>query len=206
MTPKEMVEYAKTVLNFWMEGTPGGWRTYMDDELEALATTALASVPEAGLIVEIGSYTGYSGSVLMHVAREKQAKLVMIDPLYWTPDYAKTCLRELFSRFKDVDWMFYPLTSEEAHTTMMGEKQTLLREKPIDFLHLDGDHSGPGLTLDCQLWVPHVRSGAAVAFHDYNHYSTLGQGGICDAVDAQAKDWEVLWEGGYWGLTIRRKP
>lgn len=37
----------------------------------------------------------------------------------------------------------------------------------IDFLFIDGDHSELGVRLDIGAWVPHVRNGGIVAFHDY---------------------------------------
>jgi predicted O-methyltransferase YrrM len=36
----------------------------------------------------------------------------------------------------------------------------------IDLLFIDGDHSYEGCRSDIEAWLPHVRRGAWVAFHD----------------------------------------
>ncbi len=37
----------------------------------------------------------------------------------------------------------------------------------IDWLFVDGDHSGPGVRADIQGWLPHVWDHGVVLFHDY---------------------------------------
>jgi hypothetical protein len=37
----------------------------------------------------------------------------------------------------------------------------------IDLLFIDGDHSLAGCKADADCWIPHVRKGGTVLFHDY---------------------------------------
>jgi hypothetical protein len=37
----------------------------------------------------------------------------------------------------------------------------------IDFLLVDGDHTYEGVKSDIEAWLPHVRKGSMVFFHDY---------------------------------------
>jgi hypothetical protein len=37
----------------------------------------------------------------------------------------------------------------------------------IDYLFIDGDHSYDGCAGDINAWLPHVKKGGVVAFHDY---------------------------------------
>lgn len=39
--------------------------------------------------------------------------------------------------------------------------------KPIDWLFIDADHQDDSVLHDCQDWLPKVKSGGIVAFHDY---------------------------------------
>lgn len=43
-------------------------------------------------------------------------------------------------------------------------------EGEIDYLFIDGNHSEDGVRADCQAWLPHMRSGGFVLFHDYWPY------------------------------------
>ena len=40
----------------------------------------------------------------------------------------------------------------------------------VDYLFIDGDHFEPGVRADCRAWLPHMRSGGFVLFHDYHPY------------------------------------
>jgi hypothetical protein len=39
---------------------------------------------------------------------------------------------------------------------------------PIDWLHIDGDHSEEGITGDIRTWYRHVRPNGFISFHDYD--------------------------------------
>lgn len=53
------------------------------------------------------------------------------------------------------------------------------RQKPeqIDLLHIDGDHER-GVWDDCRLWLPKVRVGGVVVFHDYARKGADGEGDV----------------------------
>ena len=44
--------------------------------------------------------------------------------------------------------------------------EDILQDRPIDFLHIDGDHSADGSRQDWEMYGPLVRKGGIVAFHD----------------------------------------
>lgn len=39
---------------------------------------------------------------------------------------------------------------------------------PIDWLHIDGDHSYEGISGDILEWFRHIKPGGYISFHDYN--------------------------------------
>lgn len=47
-----------------------------------------------------------------------------------------------------------------------------LWEKPISLLFIDGDHSYEGVQKDHTAWVPKVKKGGTVLYHDYDHPDT----------------------------------
>jgi predicted O-methyltransferase YrrM len=44
--------------------------------------------------------------------------------------------------------------------------RSLLGDKPLDFLFIDGDHTYDGVRADFEMYAPLVREGGIVAFHD----------------------------------------
>lgn len=55
---------------------------------------------------------------------------------------------------------------------VQGDSAAVGRDFPgyVDYLFVDGDHFAPGVRADCEAWLPHLRTGAYVLFHDYHPY------------------------------------
>jgi predicted O-methyltransferase YrrM len=196
----------------WCDGVVGGWRTYTDTEREQLARCALEVVPVGGMIVEVGSYGGLSTAVLLHVAREKRARLVACDMFMWNGAEAEERLRGVLCAFPDVQWRFHWTSSKLAQLVATSLPETHGVTCPpfvdhnINLLHIDGDHMLA--KDDCALWFPHLAPRAAVAFHDANPNPRAEIG--CMVV-RDALDWTPGWEQMYWSLDenclmVRRKP
>lgn len=45
---------------------------------------------------------------------------------------------------------------------------------PVDMLYIDGDHSYTACRVDVDVWLPWLKSGGLVAFHDYGTEHTPG--------------------------------
>lgn len=150
-------------------------------------------VPSGGLMVEIGVYGGRSASVLLQVARALPAAVHLIDPQVWmesegVPEFEKT-----ITQFGDVQYMVWKRSSVKA-APYIGD--------PIDLLHVDGDHQLDGVVKDCELWLPKVRPGGSVCFHDYGN---PGLPGVEEGVDRYVPvEWD--WVGVYDTLLVVRKP
>jgi predicted O-methyltransferase YrrM len=57
------------------------------------------------------------------------------------------------------------LRADSYDTKTLSQVQTLLRDQPVDFLFLDGDHSYQGIKTDFEMYAPLVKKGGLVAFH-----------------------------------------
>lgn len=184
----------------WQSPEGHGWRTYERDELALLAQSALAAVPQHGTMVEIGTLAGLSTSVLLHIARERKARLWACDPFLWMREQARLPFYILLRQFADVDVIFREQTSEEFYQDM-----AMSLGRTIDFLHIDGSHDERDVQLDCKLWLPLLKSGGLVAFHDYNKGCSV-MDGLRRAVDDATGGWEQVGLTGTNGLLVRRKP
>lgn len=112
-----------------------------------------------GLIVEIGCFMGISTKVM--ALSSPTSTIIAIDP-YLTvhPSSGLTDPAYVKEQFlKAVDGLNIELIHDKS--------QNVKWDKPIDFLHIDGDHHYEEVKLDIEKFVPFVKSGCYVFFHDY---------------------------------------
>ena len=169
------------------EGIPGSFTRLNAAKLYEYAL----QMPENGTIVEIGVDQGRSTTILFNIAREKHANLILVDS--WESilidNYYK--VGKLRDQFPDVTTAIWREKSADAAAHL---------DVDIDLLHIDAHHYEGGVDVDCQVWLPKLKSGGVVCFHDYA--STFPA--VTEAVDACTEDWEDL--GAWDSLAIRRKP
>ena len=133
-------------------------------------------------IVEIGTFMGISAKVM--ALSSPTSHVTCIDP-YLTVHPS--------SGLSDPEYVY-----EQCRKAISGLNCTLIRDlsenvgktwdKPIDFLHIDGDHRCWPLTKDIFLFVPHVKSGGYVFFHDYVVNGSEDEGGMVKEVVNFFKD------------------
>jgi predicted O-methyltransferase YrrM len=192
MSIEEMLAW--TAANAEGKDPDSGVITYYPDEQAALVKACMQVVPEHGKIIEVGVYCGLSASLLLQVAREKKAAVLLIDNFTTNGEYALAALGALLGHFRDVSVLVFLPELAATHVNGFGA---------IHFLHIDGDHTYPGVKHDCETWLPHLVMGGLVAFHDYN----FGQvDGVMKAADEFTKDWPTIAHVGINGCLIRQKP
>jgi predicted O-methyltransferase YrrM len=101
-------------------------------------------------IVEIGSYGGISTIVLANAS--PTSHVIAIDPYIGYEDVYKNYL-------KAIEGLNIKHIKEKAEDALIKVK--------IDFLHIDGDHSYEFVVKDIKKYVPMVKKGGYVFFHDY---------------------------------------
>ena len=124
-------------------------------EVEALIEYSLKT-EDNGVMVEIGSYLGCSGTAIGTVAQKKGSKFYMIDPFY------ETSRDECEENIKKRGVNQYNIIQEPS--AEYGETF----DHDIDFIFIDGDHLYDGVKKDCDAFLPLVKPGGFVLFHDYN--------------------------------------
>jgi len=115
-----------------------------------------------GVIVEIGSYLGRSSVVIGLEGQGRGNKIFFVDPFLET---TKEQFIENIESKGVKDYTVIAKRSEEALKSI---------PKKIDFLFVDGDHwevnedvPTSGVKPDCDNFLPRVKKGCFVAFHDY---------------------------------------
>lgn len=153
----------------------------------------IKGIGERGLVVEIGSYYGRSSSLIGQVAYVNGFEFVCIDNFVMT-DKGKSSRdqREEFYRNMDREGIRYwlvPLWSRRA--------VKLFKDEEIDFLFIDGDHEYKSVKEDHDLYVPKVKKGGYIFFHDYR-----GEEGVKKVVD-ESKMVRLEKVVDYTGITVK---
>lgn len=122
-----------------------------------------------GLIVEIGSFEGYSTIILGKAIADLSGEVVAVDPhtgiLNETDEEASAFLHDTWPLFNEniqkagISRVVRPLrlTSEEAVVNW---------KDPIRLLFIDGSHRYEDVKKDFLLWRDHLVRGGVVVFHD----------------------------------------
>lgn len=158
---------------------------------------------EQPFIVEIGSAHGASSIILAEAARELRGHLICIDSFpedyYGQPkfgNYARNAFKENLKDYSDV----MELLDTTSDVAINKIKNLITETGLISVLFIDGSHDYQDVKSDCQNYLPLLRSGGYVGFHDYNNVAFPG---VKTAADEFTKDWETE---SFWDLIVRRKP
>jgi predicted O-methyltransferase YrrM len=116
------------------------------------------------ILVEIGSYLGASAYFLAAAASEtgQDTKVFCVDT--WENYGMSEGYRDTWNEFSENVSRFSDLIiPKRGLSAEVGRAFT----DEIDLLFVDGDHSAEGCKADSDSWIPHVRKGGIVLFHDY---------------------------------------
>lgn len=128
---------------------------------------ATADLSDGALVVEIGSHQGRSTTVLAAAVRDRDIRVVAIDPFVEGRLFGGAPTRDAFER---------NLAAAGATDVveLLPEYSTRARPdwtRPIDYLYIDGKHDYWTLSDDLK-WSEHLPDGAPVLIHDC--YSSIG--------------------------------
>ncbi|HXG50935.1 MAG TPA: class I SAM-dependent methyltransferase [candidate division Zixibacteria bacterium] len=120
--------------------------------------------PEAGVIVEIGSFKGKSTIALASgAAGGLNAKVYAIDPHLPIPE-------EGYSEYTEAEFLrnidAWGVGDCVVPMITTSERAAENWSRPIRLLWIDGDHRYGAVRLDFKLWEPHVVEGGIIAMHD----------------------------------------
>lgn len=128
------------------------------------------SLKQDSVIVEIGSFRGKSTSFIAEGIGNKRCRFFAIDT--WIKE--KCTLEKFLENVKSYKDKIIPLKGFSYDVAKVWP-----RDRRIDMLWIDGDHSYEGVKRDIDDWLPLVKKNAYVLFHDYRDSA-----GVKKAVDA----------------------
>lgn len=160
---------------------------------------------ESPVIVEIGSAHGASSIVFASAADELKGDLICIDNFIEEyegqekfGDYARKAFNKNMINKNERPVTLYDMNSTEAFKLINKSFGPIINF--ISILFIDGDHSYQGVKADCTNYLPLLKSGGYVGFHDYNN---VAYAGVKKAADEFCSGWQSQ---SIWDLMIFRKP
>ena len=129
-------------------------------------------------IVEIGSYCGGSTVTIAKeaVRLNPDIKIYAIDPFIFDEERYKWNYEEAFDKNVNDSGLNNSVVKLKDYSFNVAKQW----DKQIDFLFIDGDHGYEGVVKDINNFVPFVKEGGIIAFHDYK---SAGKEGVKKAID-----------------------
>lgn len=151
-------------------------------------------VPPQGLIVEVGSFKGKS-SCFLAAGLKNRARLACIDT--WENDAMPYDSKyDVLSEFLKNTKKYRDVIDIYRGCSVVIAKNW---DKEIDLLFIDGDHSFEGCINDCRSWLPFLKKGGWVAFHD------SGEEGVSQAIAEISRNYDFSEWSYVWSITAMRK-
>ena len=137
------------------------WQKYMTHaEVDCLQNIA-GELPSDAIVVKIGAGAGTDTLAILETTQD--LVIFSIDILAGeVPTTTNEHLRLIEAGY-DCSGCVIRIWGDSK---VVGKKWPL----PVDWLHIDGDHSEEGLRGDIDAWLRHVKVGGFVSFHDYEDY------------------------------------
>ncbi len=114
------------------------------------------------VFVEIGGYLGASAYFLAAAAAKRGGLVYCVDT--WKNDAMSEGPRDTWSEFLSNTYDYRKYIRAIRGTSVATASKF---EGIIDLLFIDGEHSYNGCRSDVEAWLPKVREGGVVVFHDY---------------------------------------
>ena len=193
MTPTRWYETSEFKRLWWAtEAIPGSFT-----RLNAAAYYDIAmALPKDGIIVEVGVDQGRSASILADAMENERPdiRLNLVD------SWESILIDNMGKTFQMLER--YP--SARARTTVHHMRSETAAQRfadgSVDMVHIDAHHYTGGVDVDCESWMPKLRSGGIWAMHDVK--ATFPD--VDAAVEKYLAGWQQL--GLFDCLGVWRKP
>jgi predicted O-methyltransferase YrrM len=147
-----------------------------------LYAEAVMDAPDGGVLVEVGSYLGASAiAMCKHIkASGKHLRFVCVDHFRGSADeihqnLAAHCggsYRKLFEANLDKHGVQNMVEVIEGDSAGSAD---LFRDRTVDFVFIDAEHTTEAVKRDVNAWLPKVKPGGTLAGHDWN-WATVRDG------------------------------
>jgi predicted O-methyltransferase YrrM len=133
---------------------------------EFLELAELVNTHNCGCILEIGTFRGGTLFVLSRLA-DADATIISVDYHFsLRGKFWRIFQNPLFHRLIRRGQHLFLLRRNSHKPDTLAKILEILKGRKLDLLFIDGDHSYEGVRKDFEMYMPLVRSGGLVAFHD----------------------------------------
>lgn len=134
------------------------------EEKEALWNLAMKHIPEGGLAIEVGTWTGGSAVIIGEVCRQKKARLICIDA--FSADMHSVGQGSHADAFRSVltNCLGLPIDYMAGDSV---DFVNYLKPEMADFMFIDGDHHYPKVAKDIVGYYSVLKKGGCYFMHDY---------------------------------------
>lgn len=143
------------------------------------------------VIVEIGAHRGRSAAFMASGLQHSKTKGMIYSVDLWKDE------KHLEAYKKNMIALGLPHYTEPIKGSSKEVVETW--DKEIDFLFIDGNHSFAHCKQDFELWIPFVKRGGLIAFHDYGNPNWEGVLRFVDSIPESLVKCigvhETLWSG-----------
>jgi predicted O-methyltransferase YrrM len=190
----------------------------MTERQQELVYELAMTIPERGLIVELGVCHGKTALILAAAAKQRDGKYLGIDN--WSLEGNRQEVASLFNQLmhglgvrvssehsrQASQWggsyFAWSLVEDDTHAEHWRGNSAV-----VDLLLIDAGHDEANVSKDCEIWIPKVKAGGLVIFDDWPSGPNW-QGSCHEAVRRHAEIWTGEWEwaASYGKVVARRKP
>lgn len=150
------------------------------EEAEVLVKAVKRVLPNA-TVVQIGAWKGVSTAVLL--ATRPDIYLYSVD------------IKPRREEFETVEKLLGSAALERVGR-VLGDSGKMNWQGEANMIYIDGDHREPGIRADCEAWLPKVKPGGVVVFHDYIPLRPPLRNQVAKVVDEYRKDMKEFIRGG----------
>jgi predicted O-methyltransferase YrrM len=128
-------------------------------DYEDLYHAMVHKFPTGSHFVELGVWFGRSAAYMAVeiVNSKKKIQLDIVD------NFLKSPIERATDSLKDFDFVKI-IQGNTAETAAQ------YRNKSLDFVFVDADHSAHGVSMDIMAWLPKMKKGGILAGHDYENW------------------------------------
>ena len=167
-------------------GHPAGFFSNKDVELY----TKIVSKYEKGVIVEVGVWMGRSISFIIPICKSNGSKIYAVDTWTGSTKEVGPMVDWVYEMMNVSGSMYFyecflrnlrQISGDHCVIPMLSnsvDAAKRFKDKSIDFVFIDADHSYESVKEDLNVWWPKVKVGGAIGGHDY--HSSFG---VVKAVD-----------------------
>jgi predicted O-methyltransferase YrrM len=163
-------------------------------ELLELARIVAGLRPRA--LLEIGTFRGGTLFVFSRLAAP-DAVIVSLDlPVSLRGKLVRVAQGPLFHQFTRGQQSLHLLREDSHRPESVAHVAMFRKDRPLDFLFIDGDHEYEGVKADFELHSRAVRPGGIVAFHDIAMKPPCGVPPLWEELKSRYRHQEIVHERG----------